>query len=71
MLLKQHRKNRCLYFLRIVEVIQKRYGEELEASDSDPYGLPFQELLQAESHKARLGIFRRIIEEEIKRLQLS
>jgi Lon protease-like protein len=52
-----------------IKVIQKRYGEELEASDSDPYGLPFQELLQAESHKARLGIFRRIIEEEIKRLQ--
>lgn len=51
-----------------IRAIQRRGGEELEASDSDPYGLQFQALLQAESHEERLGIFRRMLEMESKRL---
>lgn len=51
-----------------IRAIQRRYREELEASESDPYGLQFQALLQANSHKKRLAVFRQIIDTERKRL---
>ena len=51
-----------------IRAIQRRYREELEASESDPYGLQFQALLQTNSHKQRLAVFRQIIETERKRL---
>lgn len=51
-----------------IRAIQRRYREELEASESDPYGLQFQALLQTNSHKKRLAVFRQIIETERKRL---
>jgi len=55
--------------LRIeIQGIQKRYREELEAMESDPYGLQFQALLQAPSHAERLNVFRFIIDTERKRL---
>ena len=48
--------------------IQRRYREELEAMESDPYGLQFQALLQAETHEQRLGLFGTIVDTERKRL---
>jgi len=48
--------------------IQRRYREELEASESDPYGLQFQALLQTNSHADRLRVFRTVIDTERKRL---
>jgi len=48
--------------------IQRRYREELEAMSSDPYGLQFQALLQAPSHKERLAVFEEVIGGEQKRL---
>jgi len=51
-----------------IRAIQRRYREELEASESDPYGLQFQALLQTASHKARLDVFRQVLEVERKRL---
>ena len=51
-----------------IRAIQRRYREELEASESDPYGLQFQALLQTNSHKKRLAVFRQIIATERKRL---
>ena len=51
-----------------IQGIQRRYREELDAMESDPYGLQFQALLQAESHTERLDVFRRIIDTERKRL---
>ena len=48
--------------------IQRRYREELEAMEADPYGLQFQALLQAESHAERLDLFRYLIDVERKRL---
>ena len=52
-----------------IKSIQRRYREELEAMESDPYGLPFQALLQSESHTERLEVFKSIIDTERKRLQ--
>ena len=46
----------------------RMYREELEASESDPYGLQFQALLQTNSHKKRLAVFTSILETERKRL---
>ena len=51
-----------------IRSIQRRYREELEASESDPYGLQFQALLQAETHAARLKVFERVLDVERKRL---
>ena len=51
-----------------IRAIQRRYREELEASESDPYGLQFQALLQTNSHKKRLAVFTSILETERKRL---
>jgi len=48
--------------------IQRRYREELEDMSSDPYGLQFQALLQAPSHKERLLVLEEIIGKERKRL---
>jgi len=48
--------------------IQRRYREELEAMESDPYGLQFQALLQSNSHSERLDVFRHLIDTERKRL---
>ena len=36
--------------------------------ESDPYGLTFQALLQADSHAERLEVFRTVIDTEHKRL---
>jgi len=51
-----------------IQSIQRRYREELEAMESDPYGLQFQALLQSTSHGERLDVFRHIIDTERKRL---
>ena len=51
-----------------IRSIQKRYREELEASESDPYGLQFQALLQANSHSERLDVLKQILSAERKRL---
>lgn len=51
-----------------IQSIQRRYREELEAMESDPYGLQFQALLQSPSHAERLDVFRHIIDTERKRL---
>jgi len=51
-----------------IQAIQRRYKEELDAMESDPYGLQFQALLQSESHAVRLDVFRQIIDTERKRL---
>ena len=51
-----------------IRSIQKRYREELEASESDPYGLQFQALLQANSHSERLDVLKEILSAERKRL---
>ena len=48
--------------------IQRRYREELEAMESDPYGLQFQALLQAPSHAERLDVLKTVLETERKRL---
>lgn len=48
--------------------IQRRYREELETTESDPYGLQFQAMLQANSHAERLTVFRHILDVERKRL---
>ena len=48
--------------------IQRRYREELEAMESDPYGLQFQALLQSDAHTARIEVFKQIIDTERKRL---
>ena len=48
--------------------IQRRYREELEAMEADPYGLQFQALLQTNSHVERLAVFRHILDTERKRL---
>jgi len=51
-----------------IQNIQRRYREELEDMSSDPYGLQFQALLQAPSHKERLLVLEEIIGKERKRL---
>ena len=51
-----------------IQSIQRRYREELEAMESDPYGLQFQALLQCGSHGERLEVFKTIIDTERKRL---
>lgn len=51
-----------------IQSIQRRYREELEAMESDPYGLQFQALLQSDSHVERIGVFQKIIDTERKRL---
>jgi len=51
-----------------IQSIQRRYKEELEAMEADPYGLQFQALLQAESHAERLAVFSHLIDTERKRL---
>ena len=51
-----------------IESIQRRYREELEVMESDPYGLQFQALLQSDSHAERLEVFYQIIDIERKRL---
>jgi len=48
--------------------IQERYRDELEAMESDPYGLNFQSILQSHSHAERLTIFGAILDKERKRL---
>ena len=48
--------------------IQRRYREELDASESDPYGLQFQALVQAPSHAERLDVLKGILSSERKRL---
>jgi len=54
--------------LQEIKGIQSRYKDELEAMDSDPYGLQFQLMLQADSHVARLAIVDRVLGKEAKRL---
>jgi len=49
--------------------IQARYREELDALDGDPQGNSFQMLLQTDSHRNRLALFRATLEKELKRLQ--
>ena len=51
-----------------IQTIQRRYREELEAMEADPYGLQFQALLQTNSHVERLAVFRHILDTERKRL---
>ena len=51
-----------------IQAIQRRYRAELEAMESDPYGLQFQALVQSPSHAERLDVFRAILETERKRL---
>lgn len=51
-----------------IQSIQRRYREELEAMESDPYGLQFQAMVQTSSHKERLEVFRGIVDTERKRL---
>lgn len=51
-----------------IQSIQRRYKEELEAMEADPYGLQFQALLQSDSHVERIEVFRSIIDTERKRL---
>ena len=46
---------------------QRRYREELDAMESDPYGLQFQLMLQADSHVERLEVFGRVLDMERKR----
>ena len=45
-----------------------RYREELDAMESDPYGLQFQWMLQCETHAERLQAFSTIVKTERKRL---
>jgi len=54
--------------LQEIKGIQRRYQDELEAMDADPYGLQFQALLQADSHVERLAIMDRVLGKEVKRL---
>ena len=51
-----------------IRAIQRRYREELDAMESDPYGLQFQALLQTDTHTERLAVFRHLIDTERKRL---
>lgn len=51
-----------------IRATQRRYREELEASESDPYGLQFQAMLQTGSHEERLAVFKEILEMEMRRL---
>jgi len=51
-----------------LKLIQSSNNEEMQMLMSDPY-LPFQLLLQAESHSERLRLLEEMIEEEHKRLQ--
>ena len=51
-----------------IKSIQQRFREELDASESDPYGLHFQALVQSDSHEDRLKAFGELIETERKRL---
>ncbi len=48
--------------------IQRRAREELDAMESDPYGLQFQRMLQCDSHARRLAVFAGVVETEAKRL---
>jgi len=54
--------------LQEIKSIQARYREELDTMESDPYGLQFQALLQADSHAERLVIFGDILGKESRRL---
>jgi len=54
--------------LQEIKGIQSRYKDELEAMESDPYGLQFQLMLQAGSHLERLAIVDRVLGKEAKRL---
>ena len=51
-----------------IRAIQRRFREELDSSESDPYGLQFQALVQSDSHEQRLQAFGDLIETEQKRL---
>ena len=54
--------------LQEIRGIQERYRDELEAMESDPYGLNFQSMLQTHSHAEQLSIFGAILDKERKRL---
>ena len=54
--------------LQEIRAIQERYRDEIEAMDSDPYGLNFQAMLQAPTHADRLEIFGGVLDQELKRL---
>eukprot|EP00747_Dinoflagellata_sp_TGD_P183853 gnl/TRDRNA2_/TRDRNA2_39020_c0_seq1.p1 gnl/TRDRNA2_/TRDRNA2_39020_c0~~gnl/TRDRNA2_/TRDRNA2_39020_c0_seq1.p1 ORF type:complete len:330 (+),score=45.93 gnl/TRDRNA2_/TRDRNA2_39020_c0_seq1:174-1163(+) len=54
------------HFLRTARPRQRRFGEELDALDSDPKVI--QAMLQSDSHAERLSIFWRILNKERKRL---
>jgi len=51
-----------------IRSIQRRYREELDSMESDPYGLQFQAMLQAPSHAGRIAVLRHVLATERKRL---
>ena len=53
---------------RMLPLLLSSADQELEAMESDPYGLQFQALLQTTSHAERLGVFKYLIDTERKRL---
>lgn len=51
-----------------IRSIQRRYREEIDSMESDPYGLQFQAMVQAPAHADRLAVLRHVLETERKRL---